>query len=171
MSKSKSSTIPNKALHSRVSYLYQAASYLATVQNRAPAQKDCNHNENEGTQSNEHQPHMAKVISQDSLQPASRRLVSDLRAVSLKMQMRMSPAMKHTICKNCDTLLIDGSTCTNIVENKSKGGKKPWADVLVRKCTTCGFTRRFPINAPRQKRRPCRSEKLELFSKSDTEMA
>jgi ribonuclease P protein subunit RPR2 len=61
--------------------------------------------------------------------------------------------MKHSICKNCDTMLTDGSTCSIEVENKSKGGKKPWADVLVRKCNTCGFTRRYPMAAKRQKRK------------------
>jgi ribonuclease P protein subunit RPR2 len=68
--------------------------------------------------------------------------------------------MKHSICKNCDTMLIDGSTCTNEVENKSKGGKKRWADVLVRKCNTCGLEKRFPIGAERQKRRPHRTKEI-----------
>lgn len=96
-----------------------------------------------------------------TLRPASRRLVSELRDVSLKMQLRMSPAMKHSICKNCNTLLLDGSTCSTEVENKSKDGKKLWADVLVRKCIVCGLAKRFPLAARRQKRRPYRERKVE----------
>ncbi|RFU32584.1 hypothetical protein B7463_g3753, partial [Scytalidium lignicola] len=171
MSKSKSSkgtgSIPHKALHSRVSFLYQAAAFLATVQDPPFAQKDSSCTENTQGTSQSLNAEAVKDEVSSSLQPASRRLVSDLRSVSLKMQMRMSPAMKHTLCKNCDTLLIDGSTCTNIVENRSRGGKKPWADILLRRCNTCGLTKRFPINAPRQKRRPDRLSKAEPESRSD----
>ena len=136
------SSVPNKALHSRVSYLYQAAVYLATKQQHSRGSE------------------LATPLTPQTnspLEPASRRLVTDLCLVSRKVQMRMSPAMKHSICKNCDTILIDGSTCTNKLENKSKGGRKRWADVLVRKCNTCGFEKRFPIGAERQKRRPHRT--------------
>jgi ribonuclease P protein subunit RPR2 len=150
MAKAKTSkgagSVPNKALHSRVSYLYQAAASLATQQQHSRVITTQN---GQSTETTVNDPQ-----TESPLKPASRRLVSDLRSVSLKVQMRMSPAMKHSICKNCDTMLIDGSTCTNEVENKSKGGKKQWADVLVRKCNTCGFEKRFPIGAERQKRRP-----------------
>ncbi|KAE9380135.1 Rpr2-domain-containing protein [Stipitochalara longipes BDJ] len=141
-------SVPNKALHSRVSYLYQAAAYLATQQQHSRT-----------SESQDVQPTMPTADSpaESLLQPASRHMISDLRSVSRKLLMRISPAMKNSICKNCDTMLIDGSTCTNEVENKSTGGKKRWADVLVRKCNTCGFEKRFPIGVERQKRRPKRS--------------
>ena len=142
---------PNKAMHSRVSYLYQAATYLATIE-PAPSNvqiKNVTRSTNTEIKTSSE--------SETQLQPASRRLVSDLRDVSLQAQLRMSPTMKHSICKNCDTLLIDGSTCTSEVENKSKGGKKPWADILLRRCNTCGLARRYPMAAERQKRRPQRS--------------
>jgi ribonuclease P protein subunit RPR2 len=61
-------------------------------------------------------------------------------------------------------MLIYGSTCTNEVENKSKDGKKPWADVLVRRCATCGLEKRFPVAAKRQKRRSQRSLPNQLAS-------
>lgn len=152
MAKAKTSkgtgSVPNKALHSRVSYLYQAAAYLATQQQHS--RNDVGRSEPPDGEST------TNPQSDGSLQPASRHLISDLRSVSLKVLMRISPAMKHSICKNCDSMLIDGSTCTNKVENKSKGGKKRWADVLVRRCNTCGSEKRFPIGAERQKRRPHR---------------
>jgi ribonuclease P protein subunit RPR2 len=158
MAKAKTSkgagSVPNKALHSRVSYLYQAAAYLATQQQHSRVITTQNGQSTEMT--------VNDPQTESPLKPASRRLVSDLRSVSLKVQMRMSPAMKHSICKNCDTMLIDGSTCTNEVENKSKGGKKQWADALVRKCNTCGFEKRFPIGAERQKRRPHRTKEAKI---------
>jgi ribonuclease P protein subunit RPR2 len=155
--------VPNKTMYSRVSYLYQAATFLATQQ-QPHSKAEANSLTDRGSSTQvcdatytakaEMQAHSN---SETTLQPASRRLISDLRAVSLKTQMRMSPAMKHAICKNCDTLLIDGSTCTSEVENQSKGGKKQWADILVRRCKTCGLARRYPVAAERQKRRPQRS--------------
>ena len=155
--------IPNKAMHSRVSYLYQAATYLATQYSKAlkaPVESSPDGGPDAQTHGATGIMKAEMRVPSDSealLQPASRHLISDLRAVSLKAQMRMSPGMKHTICKNCDTLLIDGPTCTSRVENKSKGGKKPWADILVRRCNACGTARRFPVAAERQKRRPWRS--------------
>jgi ribonuclease P protein subunit RPR2 len=164
--------VPNKALHSRVSYLYQAAAYLATQQQQH-SETAIEPAKNEGSDLQSHDAAgmtEAKMRipfeSEAALQPASRRLISDLRAVSLKAQMRMSPTMKLLICKNCDTLLVDGSACTSEVENKSKGGKKPWADILVRRCNTCGVAKRTPMAAERQIRRPRRSaEALETMQK------
>ncbi|RYP05947.1 hypothetical protein DL765_009671 [Monosporascus sp. GIB2] len=75
--------------------------------------------------------------------------------------------MKHTICKYCDTLLVEGDTSTSFVENQSKGGKKPWADVLVVKCNTCGGLKRFPVQAPRQKRRPIREAESKKKAEDD----
>jgi len=153
MAKAKASkgagNVPNKALHSRVSYLYQAAAYLATQQQHSGTKSEPQHV----------QPttKTAGPSADSALQPASRHMITDLRSVSRKLLLRLSPTMKLSICKNCDTMLIDGSTCTSEVENKSRGGKKRWADVLVRKCNTCGFEKRFPIGTERQKRRPKRS--------------
>ncbi|KAM0560993.1 hypothetical protein ACHAPJ_003493 [Fusarium lateritium] len=91
-----------------------------------------------------------------ALQNMSRQAVTSLRAVTLKAQIRQSPAMKQTICKFCDTLQIEGDTCTSTVENASKGGRKPWADVLTIQCKTCENVKRYPVSAPRQKRKNLR---------------
>ena len=139
---------PNRTKHSRVSYLFQAATYLAMNRHS---------NDNGLSQHEEAEDSYTKVEHPRRSLGATRRLLSDLRNVSLKAQLRLSPAMKHTVCKNCDTLLIDGSTCLNSVENKSKGGKKPWADVWLRQCAFCGAERRYPVAAERQPRRPKRA--------------
>jgi ribonuclease P protein subunit RPR2 len=153
-----SGNVPNKALHSRVSYLYQAATYLATQQQQYSkvAVESCSNSQSHSATDTTKAEMRPPSTFEASLMPASRRLISDLCTVSLKGQMRLSPAMKHTLCKNCDTLLIDGSSCTSELENKSKGRKKRWADILVRKCDTCGTARRYPVAAKRQRRRPQR---------------
>jgi ribonuclease P protein subunit RPR2 len=174
--------VPNKALHSRVSYLYQAANYLATLNQDSSVTRKSERQSEGRTNPSGHESqnfedssqkkihhHGADTDKQDEqhaeshttlASTMSRKLLSDLQTVSLKMQIRLSPAMKHTICKRCDTLLIDGCTCVMEVENKSKNGRKPWADVLVRKCTNCGCERRFPLAVERQPRRPQRAQKV-----------
>jgi ribonuclease P protein subunit RPR2 len=139
---------PQKAMHSRVSYLYQAATYLATHEQHSMQE----HVEKEVTE-----PTKDEGLSpSDNSRIISRHFVSDLRSITLKAQLRMSPDMKQSICKNCDTLLMEGSTCITTVENKSNGGKKPWADVLLRKCTICSKETRTPLASRRQERKPLR---------------
>lgn len=138
--KSKAASVANKTLYSRVSYLYQAAAFLASQERT----------DSTSTISSPDKPSGTSLSS-------SRRLLSDLQAVSLKGQIRLSPTMKRSICKRCDTLLLDESTCSTEVENKSKGGKKHWADMLVRTCKNCNLQQRTPVGAERQKRRPHRS--------------
>ncbi|KAI0119557.1 Rpr2-domain-containing protein [Daldinia grandis] len=144
-------SVPNRPVYSRISYLYQAATYLASQP------KDIT-NDTVATQGKK------TLCPSRSKHGLSRRFITDLRSTSLKSQIRLSPAMKHTICKYCDSLLVEGETSSSSVENKSKGGKKPWADVLVVKCHACKGVKRFPIQAPRQKRRPIR----EADSKKET---
>ncbi|KAI0172612.1 Rpr2-domain-containing protein [Hypoxylon sp. FL1284] len=156
MAKSKEpGAIPNRPVYSRISYLYQAATYLA------------NHSQQtDVTQNSDSQASETKVAvgsrqasrTNHADQALARSFVADLRGTSHKSQIRLSPAIKRSVCKYCDTFLVDGGTSSSVVENKSKGGKKPWADVLVVKCHTCQRVKRFPVQAPRQKRRPMREK-------------
>ncbi|KAK0668154.1 putative ribonuclease P protein subunit p21 [Cercophora samala] len=129
--------VQNKALYSRLSFLQQAAVFLSTATL-----------DNDSSNTSE-----LKKDQNPLLQGAGRRLATDLRAVSLKSRIRLKPAVKQSICKFCDSVLIEGESCTSGIENKSKGGRKPWADVLVRKCHTCGKERRYPVCAKRPKRK------------------
>ncbi|PGH35480.1 ribonuclease P protein subunit RPR2 [[Emmonsia] crescens] len=76
----------------------------------------------------------------------SRQLASQMRGVSLKSQLRLPRDIKRSICKRCDSLLIPNSTCVEQVENASRGGskEKPWADVRVVRCNSCGYIKRYP---------------------------
>jgi len=139
MAKAKpATTVQNRPMYSRISFLQQAATYLTKA---SEAGRD---DDSVGEK---------KSVSAG----AARRAVTDLRSVSLKTRIRLSPAVKQTMCKYCDTLLIEGRTCTTVVENESKDGKKPWADMLVRRCHTCGNSKRHPLNSARQKRKPLRA--------------
>jgi len=78
--------------------------------------------------------------------------ISQMRGVSLKSQHRLPPSIKRSFCKRCDTLLTPDLTCTKEVQNKSRERKKPWADVLVIRCTACGAEKRFPQTKKRSKK-------------------
>lgn len=145
--------VQNRHIYARASYLYQAASYLASQP------------ESKSTESTPViQAHSRPVGPGDkhkAISNVSRQLLSDMRSVSLKVQIRHSPELKRTICRYCDTLQVEGQTCSSSVENNSKGGKKPWADVLVLNCLTCGNSKRFPVNTTRQLRKSLRAAKPE----------
>ncbi|KAF5667971.1 rnase p rpr2 rpp21 subunit [Fusarium heterosporum] len=146
-------SVQNRTIYSRASYLYQAASYLAKQQ--SPNCQDVL--SKSSTTGQEHSASAPTKNEQKALANMSRQAISGLRGVTQKAQIRLSPAMKQTICKYCDTLQIEGDTCTSIIENASKGGRKPWADVLNIKCKTCGNVKRYPVSAPRQKRKALRN--------------
>lgn len=137
----KSKGITNKHLHARTTFLYQAAACL-TLQ--ATSNEAANISSIAGATSRSH--------SQDipGISPLAKELCSDLQQVSRKAQLRLSVDLKRTMCKCCNTVLMPGRTATQTVENLSKGGRKPWADVLVLECTTCGGKKRFPIGAKKQ---------------------
>ncbi len=176
---------PQRHIHSRISYLYQAATYLtknsicqqmiqhistdaiqtsaelndAFRQSKAVHAHDFEHCEANGT-IREEEVGIFERISSHPLSNTTglpRHLLSHARAVSMKSQIRLSPTIKQSICKRCYVLLVPGSTSMVRMENRSRGGRKPWADVLVTTCNFCGTTKRFPVGAkrpPPQSQRP-----------------
>ena len=149
---SKLGGIPNKHIHQRASFLFQAATYLENATQRREESKESS-------------SEPAQIMKSPRLgSSCSRLMISHMRSVTLKSQSRLSTSIKHATCKRCDNLLNEGTTLKTYVENKSKGGKKPWADVLAHECTQCGFIRRFPVGAKRQLRRQTRGVKDKSLS-------
>jgi ribonuclease P protein subunit RPR2 len=139
----KAKGVPNKHLHARSTFLYQAATYL-TLQT--------------ATQDNEVstdviQSEQAALPDGSKIQrysPLALQLGSDLQQVSRKGQLRLAVDLKRSVCKSCNAILIPGRSATQKIENPSKGGKKPWADLLVVSCNLCGGSKRFPVGATKQ---------------------
>lgn len=179
--------VPNKHLHARIAYLDRAVKYLS-AQSLAQSHNGTKRVDTEG--SKDHQqpvegmttipsgtlaidaahsiankkpspghPSTATFNSPPSGLPLQ--LNAHLRSVAQKAQIRLIQDLKHAICKICSSPLIEGETCLRSTENLSKGGRKPWADVLVLKCCACGACKRFPIGAKKQKRKSLReAEKI-----------
>jgi len=177
--------IPQRHLRARISYLHRAAAYMHSLSPGKPPQpRDENYEESPSRGASQilhgelttgasqiteepsslhatpnlHQGHKGNDALHVVGFGQSHRFVSHLRAVSLKSQIKLSAEMKHSICKRCDSHLVVGSTATRSTENQSRGGKKPWAEVHVISCNTCGVKKRFPVAAKRQPRRDVRKK-------------
>lgn len=136
--------VPNRHLHARTTFLYQAATYLTLHATAEPSQAV--------DPATAQPPESNQAASAHAL-----RLASHLRAVSLKGQVRLSADIKRSMCKTCNAILVPGRTATQALENKSKGAKKPWADVLEVGCRNCGSKKRFPVGATRQQKKSKRN--------------
>jgi len=158
MAKGKNNGVQNRAIYSRASFLQQAATLLSLSTHREVAATSKGDSSPSQTRPVVEGPSETSPPNDFQLQGMSRRLATDMRSVSLKTRIRLAPAVKQAVCKFCDSVLIEGHSCTSTVENRSRGGKKPWADVLVRRCHTCGRERRYPISAEKQKRKTERNE-------------
>jgi len=130
--------VPQKHLHSRISYLHQAAAYLASAEGTSRSLISA-----EGAPGPVHSNSLVK--STNSAYNQSRNLLSQLRAVSLKSQIRLTPELKQSFCRRCNSLLVPGKTSDMTIANSSRHGNKAWADILLVKCGFCGAVRRFPI--------------------------
>ncbi|KAK7946625.1 RNAse P Rpr2/Rpp21/SNM1 subunit domain-containing protein [Apiospora aurea] len=133
--KGQQGSVPNRPIYCRISYLYQAASHLAASTRQDASLATLDRGVNQPTGANELTPDETQLR-----QACSRHLLTTMRTTSEKALIRLSPALKHTVCKYCDSLLIEGETCVSGVENASKGG-----------------VRRFPVGASRQKKQKFRN--------------
>lgn len=158
--------VANRHLYSRISYLHQAAQYLAsassnasgidiTSKDRLPSQTEDNPSTSLPGRELDSETQLAS--SSDSKEANSGcssnqalRLSSHLLAVCRRAKVKASRNLKRSICKRCNELLVPGKTAVIRMENKSKRGRKPWADVLVAECQRCGLEKRYPVGQDRQ---------------------
>jgi ribonuclease P protein subunit RPR2 len=141
--------VPQKHLHSRLSYLHQASVYLHTASNWQQTKQPSISAKQELQETISQSPGGDK---EECTSEHSRHLLTQLRAVSLRSQIRLTPELKHSVCKRCDSLLVAGQTSVHTLENASRRERNPCADVLVITCRFCGCKKRFPVGAKRQKK-------------------
>ncbi|KAF2479375.1 RNAse P Rpr2/Rpp21/SNM1 subunit domain-containing protein [Neohortaea acidophila] len=166
---------PNKHLRARVAYLHQVATYLTSqtgvTANRENDSAATLEDGNPGIQDSARtssitvrningrgKPNLIGPSSDSNTLPVARssplssgsRLSSHLKQVARKSQIRLDHNTKHSICKRCSTVLVDGSSCQAFVENRSKDQKKAHANVAVKQCGVCGAQKRWPVGATRQ---------------------
>ncbi|KAL9626059.1 MAG: hypothetical protein Q9204_007615 [Flavoplaca sp. TL-2023a] len=170
----KNTPTTRKPVDARVSYLYQAAKYFSGVKldnqpNVTGPELDPLKNYRisttptsgatpiDGMDINDKSAETSKKGSSEfsSTYDESniRTMLSHLRGISRKGATSVPSTIKHSVCKRCNLLLIDGWNSSKQLENKSRGGKKPWADVLTVTCHACGTAKHFPLGAKRQSRK------------------
>jgi len=164
--KAKPKSVQNKHLYARSSYMFQAAAYLsaraAEVREPGPSSHGFLNRSSELNNKQALTPKPCATLpgrdtSTATLPGSARNLITQMRGVSRKTHTCLSKEIKRSICKRCDTLLVPAQTCKAEVENASKGGKKPWADVYVVTCLVCGTAKRFPTGMDRQKKKAQRA--------------
>lgn len=162
----------NSHIRARLNYLHQAASYLQSRAISSNALNPDTNNQNASKPTSIVPPtvHKSAVPAQESdrknsasattgrLMQVSRTYMSHMRGVSLKTQLRLPVEVKRSVCKRCDTLLIPEVNSTEEIRNASRGRRKPWADVRVVRCSTCGTEKRFPQTDRRSKKLSERQE-------------
>ncbi|KAK2803700.1 hypothetical protein FQN50_006918 [Emmonsiellopsis sp. PD_5] len=158
----------HRHLRARIAYLHQASLLLQSASVSAPT-KPATSAHVQNSSSSHHikessppcnvpgpataQENIATPNHQDvprvPVSKLARQFASQMRGVSRKSQIRLSIDTKRSVCKRCDSLLLPNSTCVETVENASRGGKKPWADVRVVRCNSCGYQKRYPLTMKR----------------------
>ena len=140
-------------IRARISYLHKASAYLQS------ATSSSTHQPNDSSSGDQNSPRReahyvehgssavlnnTACLPQAQLAHLPRQYLSQMRGISLKSQLRLSQDIKRSVCKRCDILLVPGSNCTDEIENLSRERRKPWADVRVVRCASCGTSKRFP---------------------------
>ena len=134
-------------LRARMSFLYNAAVLLqSAASEKAAATKAAS---SPAPHAYAPQSTTSTRVNLPGVSHISRQYAAQLRAVSHKSQLRLSRCDKRSLCKRCQTLLVPGTSCSEEIENKSRGGKKSWADVRIVRCWTCGTAKRFPQSRER----------------------
>ncbi|KAL3263638.1 hypothetical protein ABHI18_001598 [Aspergillus niger] len=181
-------------IRARIDYLYNAATFLQSIGKPSPQQPSASQQNDQidiaedATKMQGTERIVPQIVKSDMAlveEPAkpkntsmrerlpqlSRVYMSQMRGVSLKSQLRLPIDVKRSFCKRCDTFLIPGVTCTQDIRNASRGRKKPWADVLVVCCSTCGTEKRFPQTDKRSKKLSERRKELPKEEQKDEVMA
>ena len=134
-------------MYTRIGYLYQAATLFTTPGDPATSSPATNPANNAA----EVTPVATPLVTAKT--NLARFYVSTLRTVAAKSVLRLDRSVKRTLCKRCDAVLVPGMTAEHRVENNSRGGRKPWADVLVVECKGCRAVKRFPVGMDTYMRR------------------
>jgi ribonuclease P protein subunit RPR2 len=170
-------------IRARIAYLHKASTYLQAATGSSTLLGGSSHEDQNIPQQAHDKHHDSSTalneapaalkdtpsLPQPQLAHLSRQYLGQMRGVSLKTQLRLSQDIKRSVCKRCEIILVPGSNCTDEIENLSRGKKKPWADVRVIRCASCGTSKRFPQTSRRSSKLPeRRREKLEGTTSKST---
>ncbi|PIL35962.1 hypothetical protein GSI_01622 [Ganoderma sinense ZZ0214-1] len=124
------SSVQNRDIIQRLNFLYQASTYVNSI---APPL--------DGSISPRRGPKKKKNTIRHPKDSAelSRCYVGTMRIIGQKTMVRMDPTLKRTLCKQCDTVLLPGSTAS--VRIRTSGSHR---QVVTYTCLACRSSRRIP---------------------------
>ncbi|KAI0744090.1 RNAse P Rpr2/Rpp21/SNM1 subunit domain-containing protein [Daedaleopsis nitida] len=127
--------VANRDIIQRINFLYQASTYLNSISTPStstvsPRPKGKGKGKSRKKSTIRHPRDTGEL---------SRCYVGSMRIVGQKAMVRMDPSIKRTLCKQCDTVLMPGSTATVRVKPLHSHGH-----VVVYTCLTCNTSRRIP---------------------------
>lgn len=149
----------HKPLDLRLAHLHRAAVYLSRIQGASLDSMPSLHSST-GSQegAKDYEPKTKQSVDDFPVgKQLGRHLNFQLKDVAMKAQIRLTPAVKHSMCQRCGLFLGDAGSVDVQTQNPSLGGRKPWAAIQVIKCTKCGHRRRVPVCATRQPRKGSRA--------------
>lgn len=157
--------VPHPHLHARLAFLQQAAQLLEeqqhsrqSVEQPQPHAQDERDGEEGSDKVTSHKLDSSRGFQFKS-NVLARELSSQTTAITRKTKIRIAPGLKRTICKGCSSKLVEGQSSSSRTENKSRVGRKAWADVLIVTCLSCKMEKRYPVGQSRGTKKAQRKAK------------
>ncbi|KJA28075.1 hypothetical protein HYPSUDRAFT_130038 [Hypholoma sublateritium FD-334 SS-4] len=144
----------NRDVVQRLNFLYQASVYLQSIAPPAPSHTPADNGKGKATQASV--PHEAQgtsklmsrkqrktqrrvVGTKKTTGDLGRSYVQCMRAVGQKSTVKMDPSLKRSLCSNCNTTLITGTSASVRVKPSRAHG-----NIMIYTCLHCKATKRIP---------------------------
>ncbi|KIJ39862.1 hypothetical protein M422DRAFT_174598 [Sphaerobolus stellatus SS14] len=122
-------SVTNREIYQRMNFLYQASSYLKSIE-----AVTASNNEVDG-----HEPTQKQKRRRIAVGDLGSSYVRSMRAVGNKSVTKMDPNVKRTLCGSCDTVLLPGVTASVRVKGTSGRSNK-----VLYTCLSCDASRAIP---------------------------
>ncbi|KAM5534584.1 hypothetical protein V8D89_011788 [Ganoderma adspersum] len=124
------SSVQNRDIIQRINFLYQASTYVNSIAPPSDGAISSHRSSKKKKNTIRHPKNTAEL---------SRCYVGAMRIIGQKTMVRMDPTLKRTLCKQCDTVLLPGSTASVRIKTSSSHRQ-----VVTYTCLACRACRRIP---------------------------
>ncbi|KAJ2746914.1 Ribonuclease P protein subunit p21 [Coemansia sp. BCRC 34301] len=132
--------LPNREAFERMNFLLQSSQFFAALPiavSSEPAAATAKKKESDGPETRDSS---SGATLQTTMMPLARLYAKDMKLVSRKCVLRMSPHIKRGICKVCQSPLLPGISSTTRVKGQKRSRR------VITTCQYCGNQTRLFIN-------------------------